>query len=135
MGYAGVTLKTLADTAHSLVGCGKGLLAMDESNATCDKCFAALNIPQTEAFRRDWRDLIVTTRGLGDNISGAILYDETIHQRKKDGTPFVRVLEDAGIIPGIIVLLFGSGVVVWGNNSKNSLQHNPPHSIEEISAE
>jgi fructose-bisphosphate aldolase class I len=103
MGCVRVTMQTLADTAHSLVGCGKGLLAMDESNPTCNKRFAALNIPETESARRDWRDLIVTTPGLGDSISGAILYDETIRQRKKDGTAFIRVLDDAGIIPGIKV--------------------------------
>ena len=76
---------------------------MDESNPTCNKRFAAAGIPQTEEARRAYRELIVTTPGLGEFISGAILYDETIRQRKKDGTPFVKVLTDAGIIPGIKV--------------------------------
>jgi fructose-bisphosphate aldolase class I len=98
-----MTVQELAATAHQLVGGGKGLLAMDESNATCDKRFAAVGAPETEEARRAYRELIVTTPGLGDSISGAILYEETIRQRKKDGTPFVQVLTDAGIIPGIKV--------------------------------
>ena len=93
----------LIDTAHAMVGAGKGLLAMDESNGTCNKRFAALGIAQTEEARRAWRELIVTAPGLGDSISGAILYDETIRQRTKGGTPFVKVLTKAGIIPGIKV--------------------------------
>ncbi len=101
MGRRTVTALELADTAHRLVGSGKGLLAMDESNGTCDKRFAAARVPQTEEARRAYRELIVTTPGLGENISGAILYDETIRQGKKDGTSFVKVLTDAGIIPGI----------------------------------
>src|SRR5579872_2201393 len=93
----------LIETARTMVGGDKGLLAMDESNPTCNKRFARLGIPQTEETRRAWRELIVTTPGLGESISGAILYDETIRQQKKDGTPFVKVISDAGIIPGIKV--------------------------------
>jgi fructose-bisphosphate aldolase class I len=93
----------LADTAKALVADDKGLLAMDESNPTCDKRFAKLNIPQTVESRRAYRELIVTAPGLGECISGAILYDETIREQKKDGTPFLKVLTDAGIIPGIKV--------------------------------
>jgi len=93
----------LIDTARKMVAGHKGLLAMDESNGTCNQRFAALGIPQTEEARRTWRELIVSTPGLEESISGAILYDETIRQRKKDGTPFVKVLTDAGIIPGIKV--------------------------------
>jgi fructose-bisphosphate aldolase class I len=85
------------------VGGGKGLLAMDESTPTCDERFAGTGIPQTVEARRAWRELLVTTPRLGDSISGAILYDETIRQQKKDGTPFVKVLAEAGIIPGIKV--------------------------------
>lgn len=95
--------QALIDIARSLVAGDKGLLAMDESNATCNKRFANAGIPQTEEARRAYRDLIATTPGLGDCISGAILYDETIRQRTKDGTPFVKVLTDAGIVPGIKV--------------------------------
>ena len=93
----------LINTARSPVAGDKGLLAMDESNPTCNKRFAKLGISQSEKPRRAWRELIVTTPGLGESISGAILYDETIHQQKKDGTPFVKVITDAGIIPGIKV--------------------------------
>jgi fructose-bisphosphate aldolase class I len=91
------------DTAKALVAGDKGLLAMDESNPTCNKRFAKLGIPQTVEARRAYREMIVTTPGLGECISGAILYNETIRQQKKDGTPFLKVLTDAGIIPGIKV--------------------------------
>ena len=93
----------LIGTAKALVAGDKGLLAMDESTPTCDKRFAKLGIPLTVEARRAYRELIVTTPGLGESISGAILFDETIRQKKKDGTPFVKVLIDAGIIPGIKV--------------------------------
>ena len=93
----------LIDTANKLVADDKGLLAMDESNPTCNKRFAKLNIPQTVEARRAYRELIVTTPSLGECISGAILYDETIRQQKQDGTPFIKVLTDASIIPGIKV--------------------------------
>jgi fructose-bisphosphate aldolase class I len=93
----------LVDIARTLVASGKGLLAMDESNGTCNKRFASAGIPQTEAARRAYRELIVTTPGLSESISGAILYDETIRQQTKDGRPFVKVLVDVGIIPGIKV--------------------------------
>ena len=93
----------LIDTAKMLVASDKGLLAMDESNPTCNKRFAKLGIPETEETRRAYRELIVTTPGLGECISGAILYDETIRQRKKDGTPFAKAITDSGIIPGIKV--------------------------------
>jgi fructose-bisphosphate aldolase class I len=95
--------KKLIDTARALVADDKGLLAMDESNPTCNKRFARLGIPETEEARRTYRELIVTTPGLGEYISGAILYDETIHQKKKDGTPFIKAITAAGIIPGIKV--------------------------------
>jgi fructose-bisphosphate aldolase class I len=86
-----------------MVADDKGLLAMDESNPTCNKRFAELGIPQTEEARRAYRELIITTPVLGESISGAILYDETIRQQKKNGTPFLKVITDAGIIPGIKV--------------------------------
>jgi fructose-bisphosphate aldolase class I len=89
--------------AQTLVGAGKGLLAMDESNATCNKRFAAIGIAQTEAARRDWRDLLITTPGLGECVSGAILYDETIRQKSPSGVAFPSLLADAGILPGIKV--------------------------------
>lgn len=93
----------LVDIAKALVSGDRGILAMDESNPTCNKRFAKLGIPQTEEARRSYRELIVTTAGLGKSINGAILFDETIRQQTKDGRPFIRVLMDAGIIPGIKV--------------------------------
>jgi len=98
-----VNLQLLTDTAQALVANDKGLLAMDESTTTCNKRFAVLGILQNEETRRAWRELLVTTTGLGEYISGAILYDETIRQHRKDGTSFVRILCDAGIVPGIKV--------------------------------
>ena len=96
-------IQDLINTAKSLMSDNKGLLAMDESNPTCNKRFAILGIPQNEETRRAYREMIVTTPGLNESISGAILYDETIRQQKKDGTPFVKTLINVGIIPGIKV--------------------------------
>jgi len=93
----------MINTAKAMVANDKGLLAMDESNPTCNKRFAALEIPQTEELRCVYREMIVTTTGLNESISGAILYDETVRQHLKNGTSFVKVLTDAGIIPGIKV--------------------------------
>ena len=98
-----MTAQDLIETAGALVADDKGLLAMDESTPTCNRRFAALGIPQTEEARRTYRELIVTTPGLSECVSGVILYDETIRQRKKDGTPFVKAIADAGIITGIKV--------------------------------
>lgn len=95
--------KMLIDTAQLLVAGDKGLLAMDESNPTCNKRFAKLGIPQTIEARHAYRELIVATPALGESISGAILYDETIRQQNQDGIPFAKVLADAGIVPGIKV--------------------------------
>jgi len=93
----------LIATANALLADDKGLLAMDESNPTCNRRFAALGIAQTEETRRVWRELIVTTPGLGESISGAILYDETIRQKTQSGTSFTTALADMGIVPGIKV--------------------------------
>ena len=93
----------LARTARAIVSADKGLLAMDESTRTCNKRFARLGIPQDEETRRAYRELLVTTPSLGQCISGAILFDETIRQSARDGRSLVRVITDAGIIPGIKV--------------------------------
>jgi fructose-bisphosphate aldolase class I len=98
-----MNLQQLEETAGALFASDKGLLAMDESNPTCNKRFAKLGIPQTVEARRAYRELIVTTPRLGECIGGAILYDETIRQQKSDGTPFINALIEAGIIPGIKV--------------------------------
>lgn len=94
---------TLINTAKAIFADDKGLLAMDESTPTCDRRFAKLGIPQTEERRRAYRELLVTTPGLNESIGGAILFDETIRQRTSAGVPLVKVLTDAGIIPGIKV--------------------------------
>ena len=93
----------LIDCARLLVAGDRGLLAMDESTGTCNKRFAALGIPQTPEARRAYRDMIVTTPRLGESISGAILFDETIRQQTLAGVPFAQALEAAGIFPGIKV--------------------------------
>jgi fructose-bisphosphate aldolase class I len=98
-----MNLQLLKETAKLLFIDHKGLLAMDESTGTCNKRFANLGIPQTVEARRAYRELIVTTPRLGESIGGAILFDETIRQQKSDGTPFVKVLLEAGITPGIKV--------------------------------
>jgi fructose-bisphosphate aldolase class I len=98
-----VTLNRLAETANRLVAEGRGLLAMDESNGTCNKRFAQADIPQTMEKRRAWRDLLITTPGLSDCVSGAILYDETIREADDHGATFVDLLTQAGIAIGIKV--------------------------------
>ena len=95
--------QALETTAEQLFAGDRGLLAMDESTSSANRRFAALGLPQTEEARRAWREVIVTTPRLGDAISGAILFDETIRQSTTGGVPFIKVLEDAGIIPGIKV--------------------------------
>ena len=95
--------KMLINTAGAIVADGKGLLAMDESIPTCNKRFAKVGIPQTEENRRAYREMIASTPGLAECISGVILCDETVRQRKKDGTPIIQAIADAGIIPGIKV--------------------------------
>jgi len=94
---------TLADTAKALAADDKGLLAMDESNATCNKRFAALGIPQTEEVRRQWRELLLSTPGLAQSISGVILYDETLFQTDRHGALFLDVIAASGMIAGIKV--------------------------------
>jgi len=96
-------VKELIKTVQILIAGDKGLLAMDESTPTCNKRFAKLGIPQNEETRRAYRELLLTTPGLGECISGVILYDETIRQSTKAGTPFIKVATDAGITPGIKV--------------------------------
>ncbi len=93
----------LIKTVQMLMAPGKGLLAMDESNPTCNKRFAALNIPQTAEMHRVYREWIVMAPRLGDSIGGAILFDETIRQKLSNGSSFVDGLHLAGIVPGIKV--------------------------------
>ena len=98
-----MSTQQLLDTVKKLFADDKGILAMDESAHTCNEHFSTVGVPQTEAARRDWRELIITTSGLAESISGVILYDETIRQQKLDGTPFIQLLKDADILIGIKV--------------------------------
>jgi fructose-bisphosphate aldolase, class I len=93
----------LEDIARALVAPGKGILAADESSGTIKKRFDSINVESTEDSRRAYRDLLFTTEGAADHISGVILYDETIRQSSADGTPFPKLLESQGVIPGIKV--------------------------------
>lgn len=94
---------TLESTVQELLAEGKGLLAADESFPTIGKRFKALNIPSTEENREAYREMLFTTRGLSDFISGVILFDETLRQRTKNGVPLPELLTDRGILPGIKV--------------------------------
>lgn len=89
--------------AQRMVTPGKGILAADESTGTCEKKFAKAGISCTEDTRRAYRELFFTTPGVGDFISGVILYDETIRQNASDGRSFVSILQKAGVLPGIKV--------------------------------
>jgi len=93
----------LQDTAREIVSEGRGILAADESTGTITKRFEAVGIESTEENRRAYRQLLFTTEGIGEFISGAIMYDETIRQSTDDGTPFPQALADHGTIPGIKV--------------------------------
>jgi len=98
-----MNLGELESVARSLVAPGRGILAADESAPTIEKRFKAIALPSTEENRRAYRELLFTTPGVSEFISGVILYDETIRQRSSDGTPFTNVLERQGIVPGIKV--------------------------------
>ncbi|HEX9349739.1 MAG TPA: class I fructose-bisphosphate aldolase [Gaiellaceae bacterium] len=93
----------LETTARQLVAEGKGILAADESDGTIKKRFDSIGVESTEENRRAYRELLFTTEGVEDYISGVILYDETVRQSASDGTPFAKLLAERGIIPGIKV--------------------------------
>ena len=98
-----MTHQSMDHTAAALVAPGKGILAADESTPTMAKRLAGIGLESTEPRRRDYRELLFTTEGLSEYISGVILFDETIRQRTTDGRPFADVLSSAGLIPGIKV--------------------------------
>ena len=95
-------LAELNKVANAMVAPGRGVLAADESAGTCKKRFAAIGVESTEENRRDYRELLFRSKGMA-NISGVILFDETIRQRAKDGTPLAKIIEQAGSLPGIKV--------------------------------
>ena len=96
-------MDVMRETSRELVAAGKGILAADESTGTIEKRFDQIGVASTEENRRAYRQMLFTTPGVGDHISGAILYDETIRQATDEGIPFSEVLEKAGVIPGIKV--------------------------------
>ena len=99
-----MNIDELSRTAHAMVAKGKGILAADESTGTIRKRFDAIGVESTETNRRDYREFLFRTTGaMRNNISGVILYDETIRQKAADGTPLVKLIEEAGSIPGIKV--------------------------------
>jgi fructose-bisphosphate aldolase class I len=93
----------LIKIANALVANGKGILAADESTGTIEKRLSSINTPNTETNRRDYREMLFTTEGMEQFISGVILYDETLRQSAADGTPFSKLLQSKGVIPGIKV--------------------------------
>src|SRR5437660_2861385 len=99
----GRAMTELAEIARALVAPGKGILAADESSGTIKKRFDTIDLESTEDNRRAYREMLFRTKGLGDHISGVILYDETIRQKALDGTPMTKILTDHGMIPGIKV--------------------------------
>ena len=98
-----MSIEMLAETALAMVAPGKGIIAIDESTATIAKRFAGVGIENSEENRRAYRELLLTTPRLSEHISGAILFDETIRQKTKDGVPFAKYMSDNGMIPGIKV--------------------------------
>ena len=96
-------LAALKKVANALVAPGRGILAADESGATIKKRFETIGVESTENSRRDYRELLFRSAKMADRISGVILYDETLRQAAKDGTPLSKVIEQAGSIPGIKV--------------------------------
>ncbi|MBN9042823.1 MAG: fructose-bisphosphate aldolase [Rhizobiales bacterium 62-47] len=99
-----MNLADLNKVAQAMVAPGKGILAADESSGTIKKRFDAINVESTEDNRRDYREMLFRSKeAMTKYISGVILYDETIWQKAKDGTPLVKLIEQAGAIPGIKV--------------------------------
>src|SRR5437762_10398338 len=96
-------MTSLNQVARALVAPGKGILAADESGGTIKKRFDSIGVESTEDRRRAYREMLFTTEGAAQYISGVILYDETIRQNASDGRPLAKILESQGIIPGIKV--------------------------------
>lgn len=98
-----MSIAELEKIAQKMVAPGKGILAADESSGTIKKRFDAINVESTETSRRDYRELMFRTPAMKEFVSGVILYDETIWQDAADGTPLVKIIADAGAVPGIKV--------------------------------
>src|SRR2546421_11119875 len=93
----------LMRVAGAMVARGKGILAADESSGTIKKRFDGIKLESTEEHRRSYREMLFTAPGAAESVSGVILYDETLRQKTRDGTPFPQYLAQQGIIPGIKV--------------------------------
>ena len=98
-----MSLNSIEEIASYIVSEGKGILAADESNPTCEKRFDSIGVDSTEKNRRDYRELLFRSSGMKNNIGGVILFDETIRQSSKDGTSLVDLIKDQGALPGIKV--------------------------------
>jgi fructose-bisphosphate aldolase class I len=98
-----MSLNSLEEIASYIVSEGKGILAADESNPTCGKRFDSIGVESTEDNRRDYREMLFRSAGMEENIGGVILFDETIRQNAKDGTPLVDIISNQGALPGIKV--------------------------------
>ncbi len=130
---AGSYSDELVKTAKTIASPGRGILAMDESNATCGKRLASIGLENTEANRQAYRTLLVTAPGLGNYVSGAILFEETLYQSTTDGKKMVDVLVEQNIVPGIkvdkgLVPLAGSNDESWcqgldGLDSRSAAYH------------
>jgi fructose-bisphosphate aldolase class I len=118
-------MNELHDTARALVAEGKGILAADESTGTIKKRFDSIGVESTEDTRRAYRELLFTTEGVEEFISGVILYDETIRQSSSDGTPFPELLASKGIIPGIKVDLGAKPLALAGQASSSRSPASP----------
>lgn len=113
---AGKYDEELIKTANTIASKGRGILAMDESNATCGKRLDSIGVENTEENRRAYRELLITAPGLGQYISGAILFEETLYQSTKDGKKFVDVMKEQNIVPGIKV---DKGLVPLANTKES----------------
>ncbi len=98
-----MSIEDLESIALAMVAPGKGIMAADESTNTITKRLTAVGVESTEENRRAYREMLLTTPGLNEHVSGVILYDETLRQSTKDGVPFTTIMKKAGIIPGIKV--------------------------------
>ena len=98
-----MALESLEEIAAYIVEDGKGILAADESNPTCGKRFDSIGVESTEDTRRDYREMLFRSEGMKGNIGGVILFDETLRQKAKDGTPLVNIITAQGALPGIKV--------------------------------
>ena len=126
-----MSIDQLAETAQAMVAAGKGIIAIDESNATIKKRFDGVGVENSEENRRAYREMLLTTPNLGEHISGAILFDETLRQSTKDGVPFAKVMAQNGIIPGIKVdkgpvplAGFPGATIAWAMLSRSSMLMN-----------